>query len=74
MNIRGLDAILAIAAGAACIVGGGILLAFESVGSTGYSLSGHNFFETLCHGAGLYCIGQGMFIWIRLRRPGEPLG
>jgi hypothetical protein len=48
--------------GAACIFGGIILLAFESSGSHGYSLTGHNVFETITHGIGLYCIGKGLLV------------
>jgi hypothetical protein len=53
------------------IVGGVVLLVFESSGSTGYSLGGHNVFEAVTHGVGLYCVGRGLFA-ARLLGPDGP--
>lgn len=55
-----------IACGGACIAGGIILLLLESQSSHGYSLTGNNVYETLGHGAGLYAIGRGLFMWLVL--------
>jgi hypothetical protein len=57
-----------ILAGVACMVGGVILLMFESAGSHGYSIGGHNVFETATHGLGLYCIGKGLFVILSIYR------
>jgi hypothetical protein len=51
---------LTVVGGVVCIAGGIILLVFESAGSHGYSLTGHNVFETVAHGVGLYCMGKGL--------------
>jgi hypothetical protein len=46
----------------AAIVGGIVLLQFTSSGTSGYSFTGRNIFETVSHGVGLYPIAKGLFI------------
>lgn len=51
--MRTLFTLLATATG---VVGGLILLAFQSTGSSEWSIDGQNIFETLSHGLGMFVI------------------
>lgn len=47
----------------ACIWGGVIMLLFQSAGTSGYSMTGHNAFEVMSHGVGLIGVGIGLTLF-----------
>jgi hypothetical protein len=54
--------LLDVLASAAAFAGGVVLLTLQSANTSGYSLTGHNVFEGVSHGIGLYVLGKALFM------------